>query len=184
MCFHAMPTKNLNNSERILSLVRRLKKTLPKFHDGRIDYTKATLVPVVTCFIRFKDRILLMKRSSKARYYPKQWNTVAGHLDEIKLPENKALDEVKEETGITRGDIASVSRAKPFYLNDKKLKRRWLIFPVVAELKRKPKVRLNWEHTQFRWIRPNELGRFHHVEKLDESMKRVLEETKNLPGRY
>ena len=161
----------------ILSLLADNAKTLPRFPDGRIDYTSAPMVPVVTCFIRYKDKVLLMKRSSNVHYYRGKWNTVAGHLDEVKLPEKKALDEVKEETGIQKRDIQTVKRATPFYLNDKRIGKRWLIFPVVAELHKKPKVRLNWEHTEYRWIRPGELKRFNYVEKLDKSLKRILKET-------
>lgn len=165
------------NKRDIWNLLADNAKTLPRFPDGRIDYTYAPMVPVVTCFIKYKGRVLLMRRSDKVHYYRGKWNTVAGHLDEVKMPDEKALDEVKEETGITKRNIRAVKRATPFFLSDKRIGKKWLIFPLVAELHKKPKVRLNGEHTEYRWIKPGELKRFNHVERLDKSLKRILNET-------
>ena len=70
--------------QKIIETLRELAKKLPKFPDGRIDYSNSDTALVITVFIKNKDKILLLKRSSKVSTYQGKWNTVAGYIDEPK----------------------------------------------------------------------------------------------------
>lgn len=45
----------------------------PKFvpKPGQIDYTNVKRAPVINCIVQYKDKILLLKRSSELNFYPK-----------------------------------------------------------------------------------------------------------------
>ncbi|MGB2762025.1 MAG: hypothetical protein WBC21_00590 [Minisyncoccales bacterium] len=42
----------------ILNTIREFAKELPKLLDGRIDYSNSDITPVITLFIKYKDKIL------------------------------------------------------------------------------------------------------------------------------
>ena len=48
-----------------LELVERLSAELPRFEDGRVDYTKSPVAPVVNCIVWYDDKILLLQRSDR-----------------------------------------------------------------------------------------------------------------------
>ena len=66
---------------------------------GQIDYTNARWAPVINCVVKYKDRILIVQRSSKLNFYPGYWNGISGFLDDKRSLEEKARDELKEEAG-------------------------------------------------------------------------------------
>ena len=146
---------------------------LPRFADGRIDYSDSHRAPVVTCFVRHQGKILLLKRSDRVHTYQGKWNTVAGYLDEPKTIRQKALLEVKEELGITQRFVARVLLGEPYEFYDPEAQRSWIVHPVLLDLKRRPKINLDWEHTDMEWISPDEIPSYDTVPRLEESFTRV-----------
>jgi isopentenyldiphosphate isomerase len=159
---------------KILEIVKEFSKKLPKFKDGRIDYSDSDTAPVITIFIKYEDKILLLKRSEKVLTYKEKWNTVAGYLDEIKPIQEKIKEEVIEELGIEENNISSIFIGESYKFKDQKINRTWIVFPVLAELKNKLEIKLDWEHTEYKWIKPEELENFDIVPNLKESLKRVI----------
>lgn len=168
--------KELNSN--LMEILMDLSKKLPRFPDGRLDYSKSDIAPVITVFIKYKDKILLLKRSEKVSTYRGKWNTVAGYIDEIKPLEKKVLEELREELGIERGNILSMHIAGHFEFADPKIGKTWIVTPVLVEI-REPKIALDWEHTEYVWIRPEELKNFDTVPNLDKSLEKALEVLKN-----
>ncbi len=159
---------------KINQVLKEFTAKLPKFSDGRIDYSHSDKAPVLTCFVKFQDKILLLKRSNKVRVYQKKWNTVAGYLDEPKPIRQKALEELKEELGILQKDIMQIKLGVPYKFFDNDVKKIWLVHPILIELKQKPRIKLDWEHTEYKWIYPKDILKYDIPSKLDESLKRVL----------
>lgn len=157
-----------------LEIMNELGKTLPRFPDGRIDYTHAKSAPVVVSFVRHKGKILLIKRSDKVAFYKRMWNSVSGYLDDMKPVKEKALEELEEELGIVKKDISSMKEGKTFRVVDKKINREWIIFTVLVELETIPEIRLEQENTRYIWIRPEELQAFDTVPGLEEELKAAL----------
>jgi len=160
--------------EKILKTIEEFSKKLPKFQDGRINYSNSDVAPVITVFIRHKNRILLLKRSEKVLTYKGKWNMVAGYLDELKPIREKIEEEIREELGITENIIHLIKMGEAYEFRDNKIGKTWIIFPVLAEFKNEPEVKLDWEHTEYKWIKPEELENFDIVPNLNESLKRVI----------
>lgn len=162
--------------EEILNTIKELSKSLPRFPDGRINYSQSDFAPVITVFVKSGDQLLLLKRSNNVGSYQGKWNTVAGYLDEAKPLRDKVLEELEEEIGVEEKDISSITYGEPWEFRDTDIGRTWLISPVLVELKRKPEVKLDWEHTELNWIKPRELNGFDTVPNLDKSWKKVNED--------
>lgn len=121
---------------------------LPRFPDGRINYTNADKAPCLSCFIKYKDEILLLKRSDKVMAYKGKWFCLGGFIDEPKPISQKVLEELHEELGLSENDVESVKIFPPYEHKDVKT---WILHPVLVELKCRPDIRLDWEHTDFIW---------------------------------
>ena len=153
--------------------------SLSRFSDGRIDYSHADKAPVLVCFVRCNGKILLLKRSEKVRTYQGKWNTVTGYLDELQSLRTKILKELHEELRIQEKDIVSLIFGKPYIFFDMSLQKTWIIHPALADLREVPSLVLDWEHTEYVWILPEELLHFDIVPRLEESLYRVLKKHKS-----
>ncbi len=142
---------------------------MPRFADGRIDFSEAKVIPVVNVLVIHDDDILILKRTSKVSTNQNKWDCVGGYLDEEISPEKKALKELKEETGITSTDIQEIVRGGPITISEKSPSRRWIIFPVMVtlkDIKDKPEPSLDWEHSKYKWIRKSRIEGFAQSEKI------------------
>ncbi len=147
---------------------------LPRFPDGRINYTNSAKAAVVSVIIKYKDNILLLKRSDKVGNYRGKWNVVAGYLDDETPIREKALAEVREETGITNKDISAVKIFSPITIKDNVLKKIFIAHISLIALKSRPKIKLDWEHTAFKWVKPQDVRKFDVVYGLDKLLRRIL----------
>ena len=50
-----------------------------------------------------------------------------------------------------------------------KIKKTWVVHPILIELNKKPEVKLDWEHTEFKWIKPEQIKDFDRVYGLEKS---------------
>ncbi len=160
--------------QRIFEKLREFATKLPKDSDGKIDYSNSHAIPTVTAFVRYKDKILLLKRSNKVRTYRGKWCPVSGYLDELKPIRKKALEEVQEELGIPENSISSIHIGKPYEFTDADLGITWIDHPAILELENKPDIELDWEHTEYKWIEPDELKNFDTVPKLEKTLENAL----------
>ena len=167
----------MNRKERkILDTIEKFAKKLPKFPDGRINYSNSDIAPVIVIFIKYKGKIILLKRSNKVRTYRGKWNTVAGYLDEIKPINEKILQELREELKINKSNISLIRIGTPYTFKDVKVEvnKNWIVHPVLIELKKKPDIKLDWEHIKYKWIKPEELKNFDTPPNLSKSFDNVF----------
>lgn len=154
--------------------LKELYKKLPKFPGGRIDYTNSSKAAILICFLEYQGKILLLKRSNKVGIYKNLWSPIAGYLDELKPLKDKVQEELKEELGILEKDITVIKFGEIFEFTDKKIKKTWIINPVMIVLKEKPTLKLDWEHTEYTWISPREIMTYKITPTTIESLKRVM----------
>jgi 8-oxo-dGTP pyrophosphatase MutT (NUDIX family) len=134
-----------------------MQKFQPK--SGQIDYTNIRRAPVINVVVKCKDKILIVKRSEKLKYYPGLWNGISGFLDDDKTIEEKAKEELKEEIGIDENDIIFIKQGEAFEVDEPKYDKLWIVHPVLAEIKH-DRIELDWEAQEYRWILPAEIESF------------------------
>lgn len=130
-------------------------------------------VHVVTCFLRDRGDVLLLRRSEDVGSYSGKWGAVAGHAEGD--PGRAAREEIREETGLL--DAVELVRAgDPFPVEDPDTGRaggtRWLVHPFLFDCDSRD-VTTNYETAAFEWVPPTEILRRETVPDLWESYRRV-----------
>lgn len=95
-------------------------------------------------------RVLTLQRSLGTRC-PTAWESVHGHIEPGESPEQAAVREVREETGLTVHRLYNVS-VQPFYLH--KLATVELAVAFAAFVDRGEPVTLGEEHMRYEWLAP------------------------------
>lgn len=149
---------------------------LPRFADGRIDFSGANRVPVITCFVEAEGRVLLLRRSEQVRTYRGKWCTVAGYLDEAKTVRDKSLAELEEELQVSPDTVQDFRAGAVYEFEDMESHRTWIVHPVMVRLIKQPRIALDREHTEFKWIESSAIGAYDTVPMLERSLEAVLTE--------
>ncbi len=124
---------------------------------------------VVTCFLRHRGDVLLLRRSDKVGSYQGKWGAVSGYVEGT--PEETAHREIAEETGLGRA-VRLVRRGEPFAVEDAALGTRWIVHPFLFDCQSRD-LRLDWETTVAAWVPPPDILRRDTVPKLWTSYARV-----------
>jgi len=131
---------------------------------------------VVTCFLLRRsgdgDEILLLQRSQQVGTYRGRWAGVSGYIEETDAL-TQAYTEIEEETGLTREGVQLLRTGDPLEVVDAEADRRWIVHPFLFEVEEPDRIRTDWEHTETRWIRPEDILRYETVPQLAETLMRV-----------
>jgi len=141
------------------------KQNYGVFEDGRVNYTNADIAPVVMCTVIYNDSILLAKRGYGLADAEGYWSTIDGFIDEIKSITEQVMQEVKEELGLNI-NRSQVKIGESYTLKNPQERRTYIVFPCLVSLKKEPDIVLNEEHTEFAWIRRNDLRLYHTLDDL------------------
>jgi translation initiation factor 2B subunit (eIF-2B alpha/beta/delta family) len=124
---------------------------------------------VVTCFLRNRGDVLLLRRSEAVGSYRGKWGTVAGYAEGS--PERAATREIAEETGLA-GYVQLVRQGESFPVEDEELRKRWIVHPFLFDCGRRD-FKLDRESVEGQWISPTEMLRRDTVPDLWTSYFRV-----------
>jgi translation initiation factor 2B subunit (eIF-2B alpha/beta/delta family)/8-oxo-dGTP pyrophosphatase MutT (NUDIX family) len=128
---------------------------------------------VVTSFLERDGRILVLRRSERVGTYRGRWAGVSGSIEPGASPLEQAYRELAEELGLGPDDVELVAAGRPLTVPDEALQRRWIVHPFRFRLRHPERLRLDWEHTELRWIEPGELAQLDTVPMLAETWQRV-----------
>lgn len=128
---------------------------------------------VVTCFLEHGGKILLLRRSEKVGTYKGRWAGVSGYLEEGHTPLEQAMQEIEEETGLGAEDVELAKEGQPLEVVDEGLGWRWVVHPFRFSVTTPEKIGIDWEHTELKWIAPDDMSEYETVPKLREVWKRV-----------
>jgi len=134
-----------------------------------VNVKNAEVKPVVTCFLRHKDKILILKRSDKVRTSKGKWAGVSGYVETGERPEETAFKEIREETGIKSPRL--IRSGEPVYVKGGDI--LYQIHPFLFEVDTE-NIKIDWEHVEYRWIRLEEMDKYDTVPRLQETLKMVL----------
>ncbi len=128
---------------------------------------------VVTCFLEHGAKIAFLRRSGRVGTYKGRWAGVSGYIEEGNTPYQQALEEIKEEAGLSEEDVELVKEGEPLEIVDEELGRKWVVHPFRFRVKTAEKISIDWEHTELRWIDPDDIGQYETVPNLLETWQRV-----------
>ncbi|KAH6723629.1 hypothetical protein BKA61DRAFT_664352 [Leptodontidium sp. MPI-SDFR-AT-0119] len=118
----------------------------------------------------------LFKRSQDVSTYRGKWAVCSGSIDPTDAsPQAAAKREILEETKLSDSDISILRRGKPFSLTDEELQTEWTIHPFAWQLKDGAReISFDWEHTEFKFIKAEDLANYDHVPQLELGVSRVM----------
>lgn len=112
---------------------------------------------------------LVIKRTKTAPSSPGKWDLPGGDLEFGEDPKKGMAREIKEETGLI------VEKLEPFETWAgviKALGDFWVTIAYTAKAKTE-KVKLSWEHNDFKWVDKREFSKLEAAEKIKYFVKKV-----------
>ncbi len=134
--------------------------------EGTVELLDIELRHVVTAFLRKDDKLLMVKRGEAVGSYRGKWSAISGYL-EGDDPLEQARNEIIEETGMTS---TFVSKGVSLFVRDSDVV--WEISPFLFEVK--GDVELNWENTDYRWVKPEKIKEMDTVPGLWDAYKNTV----------
>ena len=130
---------------------------------------------IVTSFIKDDDKILILKRSGKVKSMKCLWAGVSGIIEKHDAtPLDRAKTEILEETGINENEIELLQSDEQIKIESAQYKDHiWNIFPFLFKTNN-PKIKLNWENSDYDWIKPNQIKNYKTVPELDKILFSLL----------
>ena len=130
---------------------------------------------IVTSFIKNNDKVLILKRSDKVKSMKCLWAGVSGIIEKNDTtPLARAKTEIFEETGINEEEIELLKSVEQIKIESTQYKNHeWNIFAFLFKTKN-PKVKLNWENSDYNWIKPNEIKNYETVPELEKILFSLL----------
>jgi hypothetical protein len=129
---------------------------------------------IVTSFLRNSEKILLLKRSEKVKSMKNLWAGISGIIEDSEKPIKRAKIEILEEVGIEESDITLMKEGNKILIESPQyVNHQWEVYPFLFSCSNK-EIKLNWENSDSRWIRINELNNFTTVPSLDRVLGRLF----------
>ena len=116
------------------------------------------------------ENILILKRSDKVRTYRGYWGGIAGYVEEGEEPLDTAFKEIREETGLKDDNVELVKTVDPIEFTDfyEEEKYEWKVYPFLFRIRKEGKIKIDWEHISYKWIKPSDIDKFQSVPRLRE----------------
>ena len=129
---------------------------------------------IITAFLQNKNKVLLLKRSEKVKTMKGLWAGISGIIERNENPLDRAKIEIFEELGINKDKIRLLKAADQMRVTSPQYKNHeWEIFPFLFEIQ-DPKIKLNWENSEYKWITVDELTNYQTVPNLDRVLFNLL----------
>ena len=130
---------------------------------------------IVTSFLKNDDQILILKRSDKVKSMKSLWAGISGIIEKDDLsPLSRAEIEIFEETGIKQEQINLLKESQQMKIVSVQYKNHeWNIFPFLFKVEN-PEIKLNWENSEFEWVKPSNIVNYKTVPSLDKILFNLL----------
>ena len=129
---------------------------------------------IVTSFLSNEDKFLILKRSDRVKSMKGLWGGVSGVIEENEDPLHRAKIEIFEEAGISEKQITLLKTAKELeVVSEKYSNHGWIVFPFLFATK-EPRIKLNWENSEYRWVSAPEITNYQTVPSLDKVLASLM----------
>ncbi|MDH5417099.1 MAG: NUDIX domain-containing protein [Nitrosopumilus sp.] len=129
---------------------------------------------IVTSFIKNDDLLLILKRSNKVKTMKGLWAGISGIIEKNEEPLQRAKIEIFEEVGLRDDQITLVKSAEVMRVNSPQyINHEWEIFSFLFE-SHNSTIILNWENSDFKWIKVEELKDYETVPSLQKVLFNLL----------
>jgi len=98
-----------------------------------------------------ENKILLLKRAAKCKFFPSQWDFPGGKVEKVETSSQALVREVKEETNL---DITFPREFKEHYYTEHG---QALHFNVVYSNSHSGEIKISEDHSEFKWFTQDEL---------------------------
>ena len=127
-------------------------------------------VVVITGIVKFKDKILLLKRNSKMEMHPNKWSFPGGKVISGETLFQALQREIKEETNL---EIEDTKRYISDYTFTRPSGKNTIGFCFLVNAKNN-KVKLSKEFTDLAWIKSEEVENYDILHYLKEEVKKAF----------
>ncbi len=129
---------------------------------------------IVTSFITNDDKFLILKRSSQVKSMKSLWAGISGIIEKNETPLDRAKIEIFEEVGIDEDQIKLIKSSNLMRILSPQYKNHeWEVYPFLFEGK-DLKIKLNWENSQYKWVRMDEFKNYKKVPSLEKVLLNLL----------
>tara|TARA_B100001179_G_C18494696_1_gene361569 strand:+ start:284 stop:688 length:405 start_codon:yes stop_codon:yes gene_type:complete len=129
---------------------------------------------IVTSFVKNDEKILLLKRSNEVKTMRGLWAGISGIIEKNEMPLSRAKIEIFEEVGIKERQLELLKEIKAIKILSPQYKNHeWNIFPFLFNAKN-TEIKLNWENSEFQWIKPTDIVNYKTVPDLDKILSNLL----------
>jgi 8-oxo-dGTP pyrophosphatase MutT (NUDIX family) len=108
----------------------------------------APKVQVAGCYLEIDNKLLLLQ-TADGKLEARNWGVPAGKLEENETPENAAIRELFEETGIALEHPSQMQHLNSLYIRKPEFDYVYYLFKV--QLDQIPNVQLSKEHRHYTW---------------------------------
>ena len=101
---------------------------------------------------------------------------VAGFVEDGEEPYDTAIKEIREEVGLEKEDLLCVKKNDAIQFSDlygDKLY-NWIVYPFLFHINDGDKIKIDWEHTEFRWIKPSDIEKYETVPRFKEIIVKIV----------
>ncbi|QLH74115.1 MAG: DUF126 domain-containing protein [Methanomassiliicoccales archaeon] len=151
-----------------LELIRDDDEIIVDGDEGTVEILDVKESSVVTCILRHGCKILIMKRSEKVATNKLKWAGISGYIEKGETPLETAYKDIAEEVGQMDPKLYKILPVMTVR-GDGHI---WHIHPFIFDTE-DPNVVIDWEHTEYRWITPNELDSYDTVPGLSKLVKDI-----------
>jgi 8-oxo-dGTP pyrophosphatase MutT (NUDIX family) len=122
------------------------------------------------------EKILILKRSNLVKTYKRLWGTVAGYVEEGEEPYKTAIREIREETGLMEKEVRFIRKGETIQFTDvdENVTYNWVVHPFLFSVEKNAKIKISWEHTNYKWIPPSEISKYKVVPHLTEIVSKMF----------
>jgi len=102
------------------------------------------------------------------------WAGISGIIEGNEEPLERAKTEIFEEVGLTEDFVVLLKAAPKMDISSPQYKNhQWIVFPFLFSVK-EPQLKLNWEHSEYKWVDANEISKYQTVPTLDKVLASLL----------